>query len=86
MKEFPDILRTWQGERTLTEAAMALNIGVSTFHAYLAGTTFPRFRRVGDLAARLGISEPELHEAIARTGAKRLESTPARAHPIVEGG
>jgi hypothetical protein len=86
MKQFPDILRTWQGERTLTEAAKALNVGVSTFHAYLAGTTFPTFRRVGDLAARIGITEPELHEAIARTRAKRAETTPARAHPTIEGG
>ncbi len=82
MKQFPEILRAWMGERTLTAAASALNVGISTLHAWLAGTNFPRHRQVGDLAARLGMTEPELHEAIARTRNKAPGSSITPTEPL----
>lgn len=60
---FPSLIRAWIGDRTLTAAAAALDIGVSTLHGYVHGTARPQRRWIPVLAARMGLPEEQVRAA-----------------------
>lgn len=75
-RDFTAIFKDWFGERTLTQAASELDIGITTAHSYLHGTARPRRRAALRMGRVMGVESDAILAA--------LEAAPAPNEPAEE--